>query len=174
MTKTKPTNFHNGFSLVEMIIYACILSVLTIVTVNGAFSSIRTFAEFRVFRDLNSSATSLMERMTREIRAAHSIDAGQSAFGANPGRLTLIAKDSSGADTSVEFYVENNALKIKEGGVLMGALTSSTAAITNFTVRSLSNANSAAIKAEIGLTATRGEISKSGNYYTTILLRGSY
>ncbi len=164
----------NGFSLTEMLIYATILSILTIVTINATFSSIRSFAEFRVARDLNSSASSLLERMTREIRMAHAIDATQSSFNVNPGHLTLLTKDSSGADTTVEFYVENGALKIKEGGAAMGALTSSSTAVTNFTVRSLSNPNSSAVKAELGLTVTRGKISKNGNFYTTIVLRGSY
>ncbi|MDE2217995.1 MAG: hypothetical protein KGJ58_00880 [Patescibacteria group bacterium] len=158
----------------EMIIYAAILAVLTIVTVNATFSSIKSFAEFRVDRDLNSSAASLMERMTREIRAAHSIDLTQSSLGVNPGRLTLLTKDLSGADTTVEFYVENGTLKIKEGGATMGALTSSSTAVTNFIVRSLSNPKSSAVKSELRLTAARGGISKSGNFYTTIVLRGGY
>ena len=163
-----------GFSLVEMIIYACVLSVLTIVTINAVFSSVRSFAEFRVDRDLNSSATSLMERITREIRSAYAIDAGQSSFDINPGRLTILNKNAGGTDTAVEFYVENSLLKTKENGVATGSLISSSTAITNFTVRSLLNSNSNAIKVEIGLTATRAGISKSGNYYSTILLRGSY
>ena len=171
---TKQRYFQRGFSLVEMIIYACILSVLTIVTVNSIFSSVRAFAEFRVDRDLNSSATSLLERLTREIRSAYAIDAAQSAFNVNPGRLTIIDKNTSGPDTNMEFYIENNSLKIKEGGVAMGSLVSSSTAVTNFKVYSLTNPKSSAIKAEIGLTATRGNISKSGNYYTTILLRGNY
>lgn len=166
--------FKKGFSLIEMIIYAAILSILTIVTINATFSTIRSFAEFKVSRDLNSSAFSLLERLTREIRLAHGIDFPQSSLNVNPGRLTLLTKDAVDADTTVEFYVENNALKIKEGGVATGSLTSSSTAVTNFTVRSLLSANSSAIKAELGLTAARGEISKSGNFYTTILLRGSY
>ena len=112
--------------------------------------------------------------MTREIRAARGINAAQSSLGVNPGRLTLLTKDSGGADTTVEFYVENGALKIKEGGVAMGALTSSSTEVTNFVVRSLSNPKSSAVKAELGLNATRGGISKSGNFYNTILLRGGY
>ena len=163
-----------GFSLTEMVIYVAILSVLTIVTVNSTFSAIRSFAEFRVSRDLNSSGASLMERLTREIRMANGIDAPNSALGTNPGRLKLLTKDTGGANTTVEFYIENNLLKIKEGGVAAGSLTSSTTAVTNFIARSLTNANSSAIKAEIGLTATRGNISKSGNFYTTIILRGGY
>ncbi|MEK9182159.1 MAG: prepilin-type N-terminal cleavage/methylation domain-containing protein [Patescibacteria group bacterium] len=170
----KQKYFKKGFSLIEMIIYAAILSVLTIVTINATFSTIRSFAEFRVARDLNSSAASLLERMTREIRAARGINAAQSSLGVNPGRLTLLTKDSGGADTTVEFYVENGALKIKEGGVAMGALTSSSTEVTNFVVRSLSNPKSSAVKAELGLNATRGGISKSGNFYNTILLRGGY
>lgn len=157
-----------------MIIYASILSVLTIVTVNATFSTIRSFVEFRVARDLNSSATSLLERITREIRSAHGIDGAQSTFGSNSGRLTLLTKDSGGVDTTVEFYVENGTLKIKEGGVAMGALTSSSTAVTNFIVRSLSNPKSSAVKTEFGLTATRSGVSKSGNFYTTIILRGGY
>lgn len=170
----KQEHFKKGFSLIEMVIYAGILSILTIVTINAAFSTIRSFAEFRISRDLNSSAASLLERLTREIRLARAIDVAQSSLNVNPGRLTLLTKDALGMDTTVEFYVENNALKIKEGGVAMGSLISSRAAITNFTARSLSNPNSSAVKAELGLTATRGEISKSGNFYTTVLLRGSY
>lgn len=170
----KQKHFQKGFSLIEMIIYAAILSILTIVTINAAFGTVRSFAEFRVARDLNSSAASLMERMTREIRAAYGISAAQSSFGANPGRLTLLTKDSGGADTTVEFYVENSKLKIKEGGATTGALTSSSTAVTNFIVRSLSNPKSSTVKAELGLTATRGGVSKSGNFYTTILLRGGY
>lgn len=166
--------FKRGFSLTEMVIYAAILSILTIVTINATFSTVRSFAEFKVSRDLNSSASSLLERLTREIRLAHGIDLAQSSLNINPGRLTLLTKNAADADTTVEFYVENNALKIKEGGVAMGSLTSSSTAVTNFTVRSLLNVNSSAIKAEFELTATRGEISKSGNFYTTILLRGSY
>lgn len=157
-----------------MIIYSAILSVLTAVTINATFSTIRSFAEFRVARDLNYSATSLLERMTREIRSAYGIDGAQSTLGTNPGRLTLLIKDSGDVNTTVEFYVENGTLKIKEGGVVMGALTSSSTAVTNFTVRSLSNPKSSAIKTELRLTATRGGVSKSGNFYSTILLRGSY
>lgn len=172
MTRSK--YFKKGFSLVEMVIYAVILSILTIVTINSTFSIVRSFTEFRVARDLNSSASSLVERVTREIRTAHGIDGAQSTFDASPGRLTLLTKDSGGADTTVEFYVENGILKIKEGGVAMGALISSSTAVTNFVVRSLSNPKSSAIKTELGLTATRGGISKSGNFYSTILLRGGY
>jgi len=157
-----------------MIIYAVILSILTIVTINSTSSIVRSFAEFRTARDLNSSATSLLERMTREIRAANGIDLAQSTLGANPGRLILLTKDVSGADTTVEFYVENNKLKIREGGVAMGALVSSSTAVTSFIVRSLSNPNSSAIKTELGLTAARGGVSKSGSFYSTILLRESY
>ena len=157
-----------------MVIYATILSILTIVTVNSTFSGVRSFAEFRTSRDLNSSATSFLERITREIRSAHGIDVALSTLDANPGRLTLLTKDSGGADTTVEFYVENGSLKIREGGAAMGSLTSSTTVVTNFIVRSLSNPNSSAIKTELGLTAARGGVSKSGNFYSTILLRGSY
>ena len=157
-----------------MIIYIAILSILTVVIINATFGAIRSFAEFRVSRDLNTSAFSVMERLTREIRSAYAIDINQSSFDVSPGRLTLQKKDSGGAESTVEFYVENNSLKIKESGILIGALISSSTRMDNFTVRSLSNPNSNAIKAEVTLTASRGGISKTGNFYSTAILRGSY
>lgn len=172
--KTRQGYFQKGFSLIEMIIYVAILSVLTIVTVNATFETVRVFAEFRVSKNLNSSAVSFLERITREIRAANDIDLAQSTLGVNPGRLTLLIKDAGGANTTVEFYVENGKLKIKEGGVATGSLTSSSVVVNNFTVRSLLNPNSSAIKIELDLTATRGGISKNRHFYSTIALRGNY
>lgn len=157
-----------------MIIYAAILSILTIVTINSVFSATRSFAEFRVSRDLNYSATSVMERLSREIRNAYAADNLQSSFNVNPGHLTLQKRDSLGQNVAVEFYVENGRLKIKENGIATGSLTASSTAVNNFTVRSISGPRSSAIKAELQLTAERRGVSKTGNFYTTIILRDSY
>lgn len=163
-----------GFTLIEMIVYAVILGVIAVLAVSSMIQMTKAYVNLRVSRDMNASATAVLERMTREIRGAQSIDVAQSTFGANPGRLMLNTKDAGGADTTVEFYVENGLIKVKEGGIAKGPLMTSSTQANSFIVRQLSSANSQAIKVELVVAATRGDVSKTRNFYNTIVSRGSY
>ena len=163
-----------GFTLIEMIVYVVILGIIAVLAVNSTLEMTKAYVNLRVSRDMNASATAVLERMTREIRGADDIDAAQSVFGANPGRLMLNTKDAGGADTTVEFYLENGLIKVKEGGVAKGALMTSSTQASSFIVRSLSNSNSNAIKIDLTIAATRGNVSKTRSFYNTIVLRGSY
>lgn len=174
ISKRGTRNFRTGFTLIEMIVYVAILGIITVLAVNSTLEMTKAYVNLRVSRDMNTSATAVLERMTREIRGANDIDLAQSTLGANPGRLTLNTKDAVGADTTVEFYVENGLIKVKEGGVAKGALMTSSTQASSFIVRSLSNANSKAVKIDLTVAATRGNVSKTRNFYNTVVLRGSY
>lgn len=163
-----------GFTLVEMIFYAAFLGILSVLAINSTLLMTKAYTKLRVSRDLNSSATAVLERMTREIQGAYDFDSAQSTFGTNPGRLTLNTKNSVGADTTTEFYVENGIIKVREGGVSAGALMSSSSSVGSFIVRSLSSTNAKAIKIELTMTATRSSVFQTRNYYTTVILRMSY
>lgn len=165
---------NTGFTLIEMIIYVVILGIIAVLAINSSLEMTKAYVNLRVSRDMNASATAMLERMTREIRGASDIDLAQSTLGANPGRLTLNTKDAVGADTTVEFYWENGLIKVKEGGVAKGALMTPSTQASNFIVRTLSNDNSKAIKIDLTVAATRGNVSKIRNFYNTIVLRGSY
>jgi prepilin-type N-terminal cleavage/methylation domain-containing protein len=162
-----------GFTLVEMVVYAAVLGVLAVVAINSMLIMTGAYANLRASRDLNASATAVLERITREIRTAYAVD-GASTLNVNPSDLILDTKNAGGANTTVEFYVENNLLKVKEGGVAQGSLTTSSTNVSNFVARSISGKNSKAVKIELTMTATRGTKSKTRNFYTTVVLRGSY
>lgn len=157
-----------------MVVYAAILGIIAVLAINSTLAMTRAFTSLRVSRDLNSSATALFERITRDIRGAHGIDVATSSFGSNPGRLTLNTKDSGGANTTVEYYVDNGLIKIREGGVAQGSIMTTSTSATSFIVRQLSNVNTEAVKIEVTLSATRGDITKTRNFYTTVILRGTY
>ncbi|MHB1118279.1 MAG: prepilin-type N-terminal cleavage/methylation domain-containing protein [Minisyncoccota bacterium] len=163
-----------GFTLVEMIVYVAILSVVAVLATNVTLAMTRAFTDLRVSRDLNSSATVLFERLTRDIRSANGIDVAQSTFNVSPGRLTLNTKDSLGANTTIEFYVENGLIKMNEGGIAQGAIMTASTRIDSFVVRQLLNANTAAVTVEATISATRGDITQTRNFYTTVVLRGTY
>lgn len=162
-----------GFTLIEMVVYAAVLGVLSVLAMNSTLIMTQVYSSLRASRDLNQSATTVLERMTREIRTANAIDAS-SVINANPSDLVLNTKDSGGANTTVEFYVLNGLINIKEGGVAQGTLMTSSTQVDNFVVRTITSTNFKAVKIELTMTATRGTKSKTRNFYNTIVLRDSY
>lgn len=165
-----------GFTLVEMVIYAGMLGILGVLAINSTLTMTRAFTDLRVSRDLNSSATALFERLTREIRGAKSVNTSYSTFDSPTGWLTLNTTDSSGAATTVEFYIDiaDNLVKIREGGAAQGAIMTPRTSITNFYLRQLTNTNSDAIKIDATISATRGTITKTRKFYSTVVMRESY
>lgn len=169
-----PQKMQRGFTLVEMVVYAAILGIIAVLSISSMFAMTRAFTDLRVSRDLNSSATALFERLTRDIRGAYDIDAAQSTFGTHPGQLMLNTKDSGGVNTTVEYYVTGNRVYIREGGVDQGSIMTTGTTVSSFIVRQLSNINTKAVKVEATISASRGDITKTRNFYTTVVLRGSY
>lgn len=165
---------NKGFTLIEMIIYATVLGFMVSVSINSTFAMLRAFGNIRVSHDVNNSALVSLERMVSEIRIATGIDGAQSTFSANPGVLFLDTLDSGGSPATIEFYVEGGSLKVKQDGVAQGVLTSQNVVIDNLVFYSASNSNSEAVKIELQLTGTRGNISKTRKFYGTAVLRGTY
>ena len=163
-----------GFTLIEMIIYVFFVGTFSVLALNGVFQATEVFADFRITRNLNSTAEVILDRVTREVRQAYDVDQVESSFGTHPGKLTLKTTDSSDVDTTVEFYMDGDNVKIKEGGVDHGLLGSSDVAVDIFVFDFISNVNSKAVKTRVQLTAQRGSLQKTKTFYATTILRGSY
>ena len=163
-----------GFTLVEMIIYVAFFTMLSVLAINATIMVMKSFYTLRINQSISQSATTALERMSREIRNAYNIDTANSTLGTSPGRLTLLTKDALGALTAVEFYTTaGNQINMKVGGVDQGSLMTKTVTVTNLVFRSITTANSKAVKIEMTLTDYRSGISKTVKYYDTIVLRGS-
>ncbi len=166
-------NKKHGFTLVEMIIYIAFFGVLSVLAIDSTFIVMKSFHSLRLTQNINQSATVGLERMSREIRNAYGIDTVNSTFGSNPGRLTLNTKDGAGVNTTIEFYVNDNQLFLKEGGIDKGSLMTKNAVLTNLVFYQIANPESRAVKIEMTIRDTRGDLQKNVNFYDTIILRGS-
>lgn len=98
-----------GFTLVEMIVYIAIFSILSLSAVNGTLQTMKAFYSMRAAQNVNQSATTALDRMVFEIRNAYDIDRENSTLGTSPGRLMLLVKDASGNSNTVEFYVASKS-----------------------------------------------------------------
>lgn len=166
----------SGFTMVEMIIYVAFFAVLSVLTTNATIMVMKSFYSLRISQSISQSATTALERMSREIRNAYAVDTANSTLTTSPGRLTLLTKDDLGALTTVEFYMSNSQLNMKVGGVDQGALVSKTVTVTNLVYRTISTSNSQSVKIEMTLRDSRDAslgTTKTVKYYDTIVLRGS-
>ena len=132
------------------------------------------FTNLRISRDINDSSAKVMERMTRDIRGARSIDLANSTFGSDPGRLTLATISASGTPMTVEYFMSGNALHVRENGVDKGSLLSSQTSISGVLLNYINSGTTIAVKIDLHVTASRGSVSETDHFYNTIIMRGSY
>lgn len=173
MTLVRDTQKKKGFSLVEMIIYIAFFAVLSLVAMQATLIIMKSFYVIRLTQTVNQSATVALERMSREIRNAYDVDDVASTFNTSPGRLTLRTEDASGMNTTIEFFVSGNQLRLREGGVDRGTLLAKNVTVTNLVFRNIMTMNSRAIKIEMTLHNARAGDTRDLILYDTIVLRGA-
>jgi type II secretory pathway component PulJ len=172
-----PTNmklkfYNKGFSLVEMLVYISVLTIIFVVIVETLLSFTSSYHRLAALRSLDHTATDSLERVTRDIRNATSIDAVNSVFGGTAGALSVVATQNS-ISTTTKFYLASQALDVNVNGTLVGPLTNTNVAVTALTFTSLTSTNSTAVKVDMTLAATDGPLTVSKIYHSTIILKGS-
>ncbi|MEK7555797.1 MAG: hypothetical protein AAB523_00745 [Patescibacteria group bacterium] len=163
-----------GYSLLEMVIYIGVFAFLSVVVVNSLLITTSSFLKIRTERNLNNTALVSMERVIRETRLANNVQILNSTFNVNPGRLTLDTRDGAGLPKTVEFYVSDGRLRVRENGADTGALTPSNIELQDLKFRLITNGSVQAVKVEMTLRDTRVATSSPRSFYNTALLRGSY
>lgn len=173
-TKNQKLKTTEGFTLVEMLIYVALMVALLFAVMQLSLGVSRSYKNIKAIKNVESSAVTAFERMTREIRGAKSIDISHSALGVNPGDLILNTTDQGGAPTTVEFYVNNGVLSLKSGGVYQGPLTTGSTTVSNLIFRRIVTSNSEGVKIEAEFRSVLGAVSSVEKFYSTIAERGSY
>jgi len=167
------TKSSSGFTLIEMIVYTAILSIVFVIVVNTLLVLSRSYRSIKLTNDINNSASLALERLTRDIRSAESVNTSSSVIGSSPGELVLNAT-IDGSSTTLDFYVNNGALMLDVGGVLLGSLTRDNIEVTNLVFRHRMGTNGETVKIEMTLRGTEKNVIKEENFYSTVVLRGSY
>ncbi len=157
-----------------MLIYIFILSLLLIVLTSSLSSFLKPYRTIQSTQAIENSAETSLERITREIRSAKSVDLTQSTLGSSPGQLMLNTTDDSGTAMTIQFFMSGQSIRIKENGVDSGALTSASTRVTNLVFRQITTTNSQAVKIEMTIESGQGESYLSKKFYSTVVMRGSY
>jgi len=160
--------FRFGYSLIEVIVYVSILTVISMFVVGSAFSVYKAFGKTRIDRAVSLNGTLAMETMIRETRQAISIDTIGSLFGVDPGTLSLGTK---------KFFLSNGTLKVQEGANPAQDLTSGVT-VTNLvfyretavSVQVLSDI----IKIVMTIESGEGIFLRRTTFFGSAVVRGAY
>lgn len=171
----KKVNLVCGYSIIEMLVYLAIFTVLSVVVINSFIIILFSFNTTNMNRQLIESGTMVVERMSREIRQASSIDIVNSSIGSNPGILQLNSTDqTSGNSVIIKFATINQALNLYRDGTSAGNLLGQNVSVDSLIFRRIATTNSEAVKIEMTLSYSKGQSTKSVNFYDTVVLRGGY
>lgn len=173
--KLSTPSIEGGYSFVEIIVYMMLFVTLSTLLISCLIGMTKSYRVMRSTNDLIDSAHVSMERVTREIRGATSIDLTTSVFSTNPGVLKLNTTDSLGASKTVEFDTAGGALEMIDSSYGAATnLTGESVAITSLVFRKITPAHGSAVKVEMTLHSLRSPIDRSISLTDTIELRGSY
>lgn len=165
-------NFKKGISIIEIIVYFSMLSVLTIVVISSLMSLFKSYNVIKLQQDLETSAIQIIDKLQRDIHDADNIVQGQSSFGVPEGSVALNIVE--GAATNVyRYYSASSTLKVSKNGVYIGDLSQPYVFVDNFTLRQIVGTTSSAVKVELRLRVTPryGTSTVYKNFYTTVQLR---
>jgi len=160
--KNKILKNQEGVTLIELLVYIVLISILALVFVNFTLDIVGTAQKARVRQEAQQNTRFALERITRAIRESNGLNAGSSTFTTHPGVLSL-GMDNAALNPTI-FDVSAGVLRVTEGAGSPQAITSDTFDISNlvFTNRSVSG-RTTNIKTQITLEHPNPENSELFN-----------
>ena len=170
---SKKYSTQSGYSLMEAVVYVALFVGLSVCLIDVTLILSKSYTEVRVNRDLLDSSQALVERMSREIRTAKSIDA-TSALDTDPGSLLLHTTDASGTARTMAFALTSGVLYVKDNGGAPVALSGQDVSVSSLVFHSIALSEGAGVRFEITLQSLRSASHKTINLSDTVVMRGGY
>ncbi len=171
---SRSTHKRAGYTLIEMIIYVAVLSLLASVLFASIIMVIQSFARVRAVRDLAESGRGALERVTYEIRRASAINDAGSVFNNPAGQLQLATTNDAGEATTITFGLSAGNLTLQEGVSAPVNLLSGHISVSSFTLAKWATSTAGAVKVELALSDDRLAGATPVMFRTTAVSRGSY
>lgn len=164
-----PNRKNLGFTLIEMLVY---ISILTLVS-GGALTLLFSLGDqinaARAERLLSHSAQTALERMLYDIKEADYADIFLSDFDVTPGVLRVVQVAST-----TEFSVAANTLYYAKDDVNQGPLTDDRVSVDSLYFYHYDNSVTELVRIAMTLTVTVGETTITRTFNAATTLRGSY
>ena len=157
--------------MLEMLIYIAILILMLGIIMNITISVVNSGRTIKSLRNVENSALTSFERITRETRQAQSVNLSSSVLNTNPGRLVFAGSDSLGNPRTVDFYLSSGVLMLAENGADLGAVTQPDSRVTSLVFQRFSSSNSEGIRTEITIESGTSTHYRSNKFYFSAIIR---
>lgn len=105
----------NGFTLIEVLIYLGILSLIVVALLSFDVSVISSRSKTMVVEEVQANARIALDLVSQKIRGAQGINVGASVFGSDPGVLSLAMANATQNPTVFNLSADDGRLQITEG-----------------------------------------------------------
>lgn len=163
------THRHRGMSIVDTLVYISILIILTGAAVTALLSLNIVFERNKAERVMTNAAVAVIERFTRDVRDADTVNLLLSTLTATSSVLVL----ENGATTTT-YSVMNGVVTLDVEGVSYGALTPSSVEVKNFSMVHYIGARSDAVRLTLTLGTYGRYASTTKTFNSAAVLRGAY
>lgn len=169
---------HKGFTLIELIVYVTILSIISVFIANSLIQIIATYRQARAQREVISNGRLLMETLTKNIAFSQEVYAPTSHFNTALGQLSLITTlnpPSEHQTAYIDFWADGGQLLMRAEGHATTTLSSASVQITKFRVEHLfQGLGREAIKITLSVNYASSPRLASTTLNSTTALRGGY
>lgn len=172
----KKNKGNKGFSLIEMLIYISIMTIIITVVSALMSNTFNTYAKIRSTRNLNIVGASVVDRIVHNIRNAESINDPNSSFEINPSVLSLNMRNDADVLNTYVYNVDQGTDILTEqinSGEIMD-LHTSRYSVTNFVLNKVDSGNTVGLRITISLQDKNIYPPKEETFQTFVLMRGSY
>lgn len=163
---------NKGYSLVEIIMYASLMTLLVGVIVYVTNMLLVANGVVKATRRVENSAIAFSDKIMRDIRAASDASIVTS-YPYDQDELTLTIPASGGSRTS-RYYREGDRVMVDDNGTQTGPITLSNMRVTSLHFKLMSTTTSKAIKYEVVMEGPTSTPDVSEKFYGTAVLRGFY
>lgn len=162
-----------GFTMIELVIYIAGLLALGTVLTLMIVRFYGLYKEIIAAPRADRAALLVMDRLTKDLRAANEIDAVQSVFGSTSGVIEFDTVD--GGDTiSKRYYLEDGMVKYREDDGAATNITPKDLQVTNFNFAFVTTDNSEAVRITMEFQYKTRAATETKSYAGFAILRESY
>ena len=165
--KLKIKNSKGGYAIIELLFYISIFAILVLVVINSMIVMTKSFRETTIHAQFIGTG-SIMERISREIRQAGGINS------ISASNLVLNTTDTGGAPKTVQFTLSGSNIDFLENGVSTGNLNSLNIIVSSLVFSEITIATGKAVKVFLTISSAQDPLSRSVDFYNTVVLRGDY
>ncbi|HEY4515005.1 MAG TPA: hypothetical protein VJJ22_02495 [Candidatus Paceibacterota bacterium] len=172
----KPYILERGTTLLETLVTTALLAFILMFVIYSVLNMNKSVTTVLVSRDINNTATAALDRMSRSIRDAMSVDEVNSIFDTSPGKLIITSANAVGGEGEISFYIDlDSNLLIKDGIAPAMPLLTDNVIVESIIFRHLKTGKGDGVRVELTVINSKPDnVSQTRKFYSTIVLRESY